>query len=235
MSRIARVVIPGLPHHVVQRGNRRQTVFFCDEDRHFYLWLLKKYGEQEGVDFWAYCLMSNHVHLIAVPETEKSLSEVMARVNWKYALSVNLKHDWQGCLWQGRYYSCPLDPPHLIGSARYIERNPVRAGITIRPEDYPWSSAKAHIQNVPDELIKTSSLTVEIKDWAGFIHQEEDPEMLNLLRRHLVTGRPLGDDQFIDQLEKITGRTLKKQKPGPKKKQESQEVSRPIDILEISD
>jgi putative transposase len=129
--RIARVVIPGIPHHVVQRGNRRQKVFFNDEDRVYYLRLLKKYGDKAGLSFWAYCLMPNHVHMIAVPKTSDSLAEAMAAANWRYALAVNFREDWRGCLWQGRFYSCPLDQPHLIAAARYIERNPVRSAMLL--------------------------------------------------------------------------------------------------------
>lgn len=219
MPRINRIVIPGIPHHVVQRGNRRQRVFFCDEDRVYYLGLLKKYGAMHGLLFWVYCLMKNHLHLIAVPREESSLSEVMARVNWKYALRINLREDWKGHLWQDRFYSCPLDHPHLIASARYIERNPVRAKIVGRAEDYPWSSARAHVEKAADPLIEESPLVEEIGDWKSFVNEEESEESLKCLRKHLATGRPLGDDAFIERLERMTGRVLKIQKAGRPKKE----------------
>ncbi|MGZ5495123.1 MAG: transposase, partial [Candidatus Aminicenantales bacterium] len=109
MSRLPRVVVPGYPHHIVQRGNRRQIVFFQEQDRMFYLRLLRKYGSEAGIDFWSYCLMDNHVHIIAVPKRIDSFSRGLGRAHWKYTLSVNLREDWKGYLWQGRFYSCPLD------------------------------------------------------------------------------------------------------------------------------
>jgi putative transposase len=216
VARFARVVIPNMPHHIVQRGNRRQTVFFHDEDRIYYLHLLRKYGEEAGLDYWAYCQMRNHIHLIAVPKTSESLAEAMAGANWKYALSINLREDWKGSLWQGRFYSCPLDHPHLIACTRYIERNPVRAKIIADPGDYPWSSAQAHLGKRSDKLIIDCALTEEIGDWAAFINQEDDAEIVKRLRKHLSTGRPLGDESFIEQLESMTGRIFKKQRGGRK-------------------
>lgn len=233
MSRISRVVIPGQPHHVVQRGNRRQQVFFCDQDQLFYIRLLKKYGDQGGLSYWAYCLMPNHVHLIAVPKTPDSLAEVMAVANWRYALATNLREDWRGCLWQGRFYSYPLDHFHLLAAVRYIERNPVRAGIVRHPADYPWSSAPSHIHKIPDKLILKSELTEEISDWASFINQEESEENVKRLRSHLNTGRPLGSDDFIDKLEILTGRTLRKLRPGRKPRLAALETSRKPDFNEL--
>ncbi len=227
MSRIPRVIIPGVPHHIIQRGNRRQQVFFSDEDRLYYLRLLKKYAGLFGLAIWVYCLMTNHFHLIGVPKTEECLSKVMAIVNRKYALRVNLREDWTGCLWQSRFYSCPLDNPHTNASARYIERNPVRAGIVDGPEAYPWSSAKAHAENATDFLISPSPLTDEIPDWKSFINQEDDPEIVTRIRTNMVTGRPLGDDSFIDKLERLTGRALRKEKPGPKPQ------DAPADLLKV--
>jgi len=195
--------------------------------------LLKKHGNQAGVVFWAYCLMPNHVHLIAIPNTANSLTEAMAAANWKYALTINLREDWRGCLWQGRFYSCPLDHPHLIAAARYIERNPVRARIAMQPGEYPWSSAQAHIHKISDALIVESALTEEIDDWASFINQDEPDATIKLLRSHLATGRPLGDEGFIEKLEKITGRILKKKRTGPKPRRAEPETSHPLKNTEF--
>jgi putative transposase len=219
MPRIPRIVIPGIPHHIVQRGNRRQQVFFNNEDRIFYIKLLRKYSDLLGLAIWVYCLMKNHLHLIGVPDTEKGLSEVMSIVNRKYALRVNLREDWSGCLWQNRFYSCPLDFSHTIASARYIERNPVRAKIVEHPEDYPWSSARAHVENTDDSLIVPSSLAAEIPDWRAFINQDDPSEIVKKLRKNIVTGRPLGDDAFIERLERLTGRVLRVEKAGRRPKQ----------------
>jgi putative transposase len=159
----------------------------------------------------------------------------MAKANWKFALAINLRQDWRGCLWQGRFYSCPLDYPHLLVAARYIERNPVRAGMTERPGDYPWSSARAHIQKTTDALIVESPLAEEIEDWESFISQNDSEETIKRLRRHLVTGRPLGDEKFVERLEKITGRSLKKQKTGPKGRRKDIKPPLQLEINELSD
>jgi putative transposase len=223
MPRFSRVVIPYIPHHIVQRGNRRQTVFFKSEDFHFFLHLLKKYGDLEGIDIWAYCLMPNHFHLIAAPRRPGSLSRAIGKATWKYAVAINLREDWRGSLWQGRFYSCPLDNPHLIAATRYVERNPVRAGIVPRAIDYPWSSAYAHVTGAQDPILTQNALEKEICDWQSYLGEVESDESLDLIRDHLSTGRPLGDIKFIEKLEKLAGRSLKKLKTGPKRPRQSEQ------------
>ena len=154
--------------------------------------------------------------MIAVPMHPDSLSKAIGTATWKYALAINLREDWRGSLWQGRFYSCPLDHPHLVAATCYVERNPVRAEIVKRASDYRWSSAKAHISGIRDELLAKSELEDEIDDWKSYLGQDESEESLKLLRNHFTTGRPMGDDKFIDKLEKLSGRILKKQRTGPK-------------------
>lgn len=216
MSRLPRVVVPGYPHHIVQRGNRRQIVFFQEQDRMFYLRLLRKYGSEAGIDFWSYCLMDNHVHIIAVPKRIDSFSRGLGRAHWKYTLSVNLREDWKGYLWQGRFYSCPLDLPHLLMATKYILFNPVRASVVDKPEDYRWSSARAHLRETYDPLITDADLSAEIVNWRAFLSEPPRKSDLETIRAHTKTGRPLGGEEFIRTLEKITGRTLMPQKRGPK-------------------
>lgn len=216
MPRIARVVIPDLPHHIVQRGNRRQKVFFSDQDRQFYMRLLKKYGDEAGVTYWAYCLMDNYVHLVAVPKSPESFTKGLGAAHWKYTLTINIREDWKGYLWQGRFFSCPLDGRYLIAAMRYVECNPVRAGLVARAEDYPWSSAHAHILKQKDPLIRNCAMQDEIKDWAGFLSKAVPECETNNLRRNTMTGRPAGDQDFVERLERITGRVLKIMKRGPK-------------------
>jgi len=219
MSRIARVVIPGLPHHIVQRGNRRQRVFFCDGDREYYLNLLSKYGRLEGVSFLAYCLMENHVHLIAIPKTPEGLAACIGTAHWKYALAVNLREDWKGHLWQARFLSYPLDEEYLYRAMRYVELNPIRAKIVSKPDEYPWSSARAHILNKHDKIITENSYSLAINNWESFlINQTPEPER-KLFMKHSLTGRPLGNEAFIEKLEQLTGRVLKERKRGPKPSQ----------------
>jgi putative transposase len=216
MARIARVVVEGLPHHVVQRGNRRQDVFFCDEDKRSYLKILKEQSERFGVKHWAYCLMSNHVHLIAVPESRESLARAMGEAHRRYTRMINFREGWRGYLWQGRFNSFPLDHRYVYPAIRYVEQNPVRARIVKRAEDYLWSSARAHILKLEDPLIEHCYLEDEIADWRQFLTSADKEDELQRLRRHGTTGRPLGGGEFIENLTRALGIELKPRKPGPK-------------------
>lgn len=216
MARLARLVMSGLPHHIVQRGSRRQNTFFSDDDRIAYLDYLRLYAKPAGVHFWSYSLMDNHVHLIAVPEKEDSFARGLAESHRRYTRMVNFKQGWRGYLWEGRFKSCVLSEAHLYAAIRYVERNPVRAGIVNNAWDYPWSSAKAHVFNLNNPLLEDNFVVSEIKDWKAFLSEKEEQFTGNLLEAHANSGRPLGDNQFIERLEAITGRILHKQKPGPK-------------------
>ena len=145
MARMARVVVPGVPHHVTQRGNRRQTTFFEDGDYEIYKSLMAEWCLSRGVEVWAYCLMPNHVHLVVVPSTEQALRAAIGEAHRRYTVMVNTRQGWKGCLWQGRFASFPMAPGHLFYGARYIELNPVRAGLVKTAEDWPHSSARAHL------------------------------------------------------------------------------------------
>ena len=136
MARLARVVIPGIPHHITQRGNRRQQVFFQEDDYDAYLELMTDWCRKSGVEVWAYCLMPNHVHLIALPQSEDSLAKGIGEAHRRYTRMINFREKWRGYLWQGRFASFPMDERYLLVAARYIELNPVRAGLADRPEDY---------------------------------------------------------------------------------------------------
>ena len=219
MPRIARVVNAGHPHHVIQRGNRKQRVFFTEKDRAIYLRILRKQSQKYGVDYWAYCLMDNHVHLIAVPETEESLARAIGETHRRYTCIINLRKGWRGYLWQGRFSSFLLDSSYLYSAVRYVERNPVRAGIVKRAEDYPWSSAKARVHKISDQLLRDFYLTEEILDWKKYLQEPDENENLTALRKHARTGRPLGPKSFLEDLERKLGGVFIKQKPGPKARQ----------------
>ena len=145
MPRIARVVAPGLPHHITQRGNRRQETFFCKEDYQSYLAFMAEWCQKSQVEIWTYCLMPNHVHLIAVPKSEEGLRRAIGEAHKRYSNRINSREGWRGHLWQGRFSSYPLDEAYLLTASRYIEMNPVHARLVKAPEDYPWSSASAHL------------------------------------------------------------------------------------------
>lgn len=215
MARIARIVVPGMPHHVTQRGNRRDDVFFGTADRRQYLSLLSKYLDKYQPQLLAYCLMSNHVHLILVPPDADALGRVLRDTHMTYTRHVNRRQDVSGHLWQGRYFSCPLDEYHLWSAIRYIERNPVRAGIVRRAEDYRWSSAAAHCGLRDDPLLSGElELSDHVGNWREWL-REENEAIIETLRRCTRTGRPCGPPTFVKRLEKLLGRKLAKRKPGP--------------------
>ena len=218
MARLARVVAPGLPHHVTQRGNRRQRTFFSAADYRLYRGLMAHWCARAGVEIWAYCLMPNHVHLIAVPETEGALHKAVGEAHRRYSLAINDREGWRGHLWQGRFASFPMDQAHLLAAARYVELNPVRAHLRRRPETHPWSSARAHLAGRDDALVTVAPLLSLVPDWAGFLAAGLEAEALDTLRGHERTGRPLGDTAFIGQLERQLDRPLARRRPGPKVK-----------------
>ncbi len=218
MSRIQRIEIIDYPYHVIQRGNRNQNVFIKEGDKEKYLDILKIQIDLFGLEVWAYCLMDNHVHLIVVPKIKGSLVSCISQTHWLYTRMINFRENWKGFLWQGRFKSYPMDERYLWAAVRYVERNPVRAGIVERAEDYRWSSAKFHVNNRVDDILSRFYLMDEIKDWRVYLSEHEDQEDLRFLRSHQGTGRPLGSELFINDLQIKAGRVLIKRKPGPKVK-----------------
>ncbi len=216
MSRRARVVVPGLPHHVTQRGNRKLPTFFTDEDKREYLRILKDQTLRYGVKIWAYSLMENHVHFLAIPESTDSLSKAFGQTHWHYTRRINFREDWKGYLWQGRFSSYVVDESHLYAVVRYIENNPVKAGIVQRAEDYPWSSARAHLYRINDPLLSHFYLLDNITAWSEYLRSCESEKEGIMLDSHIRTGRPLGSQEFVLRLENLTRRVLRKLKPGPK-------------------
>jgi len=214
MARLARAVAPGLPHHVTQRGNRRQTVFFSDADYAAYRALVAEHCAAAGVAVWGYCLMPNHVHLILVPPEADALRRALGEAHRRYTRRVNLREDWRGYLWQGRFSSFVMDERHLLAAARYVELNPVRAGLARRARDWPWSSARAHLAGKDDALVAAAPLLALAPDWTAFLAEGLDEDNLEALRRHARTGRPLGSERFVEGLEALLGRSLKPGKRG---------------------
>lgn len=216
MARIARIVVPGLPHHITQRGNRCQGTFFGEEDFTLYLCLLSHWCAKFETDVWSYCLMPNHVHLILVPSFLGGLRKSLGETHRRYTTHVNAREGWRGHLWQGRFSSYPMDERHLLNAARYVELNPVRAGIVTRAEDYPWSSARAHFCGHDDTVVKVRPLLERIPDWRDFLGAPVDESEADQMRVHEGTGRPMGDEGFVLRLEGILGRSLLRRKPGPR-------------------
>jgi putative transposase len=215
MPRTARIVVPGVAHHVTQRGNNRQDVFFTDDDRRFYLKTLREQAERFGLTVTGYCLMTNHVHLIVTPEEEDSLARTIGTTHLIYSQYVNRLHGRSGHLWQNRFHSCPLDAAHEVAAVRYAERNPVaggRAKMVRLPWRYPWSSAAAHI----GERDQTGLLDLATwrrrygpDAWKKVLGDPLDEKMVERLRSGIARGRPLGSDRFIAKLEAIFNRRLR--------------------------
>ena len=219
MPRISRLIAPGIPHHVTQRGNRRMQTFFRDEDYQAYLALMAEWCRKLNVAVWAYCLMPNHVHLIAVPESEDSLRRAIGEAHRRYSSMINRRNKWTGHLWQGRFSSFPMDETYLFAAARYIEMNPVRARLVDDPAFWKWSSASAHLAGHDDQLVTVSPLLEMAGDWQRFL-SEPDGEDAEKIRKHERTGRALGAENFLDSLEAALMRQVKRRKPGRKRKQD---------------
>jgi len=217
MARLARVVVPGCPHHVTQWGNRRQPVFFSEGDYRAYVALMAECCAKHGLTVWAWCLMPNHVHLVAVPQTAEALAGALAEAHRRYTRLVNNREGWRGYLWQGRFASYAMDREHTLAAARYVERNPVRAGLVERAWQWPWSSAAGHVWGTGDVLAgRGGPLAAEVKNWREFLKSEVDDAAMESLRRHGRTGRPLGSLEFLLEIESQLGRRLRRQKPGPR-------------------
>ena len=214
MARLARTVIPGLPHHITQRGNRRQQTFFGTDDYLLYIALMAEWCRRCSVAVWAYCLMPNHSHLIVVPASADGLRRAIGEAHRRYTAEVNRREGWSGCLWQGRFSSFVMDDRYTLAAARYVELNPVRAQLVSRAHDYPWSSARAHLLGRDDGLVTASHLLARVPEWSLFLEQSAHPDCAQELRRHERTGRPLGSEAFVDHLEGLLGRILRPRRPG---------------------
>jgi putative transposase len=228
MARISRIIAVGHPHHLTQRGVRSMAIFQNDADRRCYLQHVKEETERFGVEILSWCLMTNHVHFIAVPKEEASFARGFGEAHRKYTRMKNFADGVRGYLFQGRFSSCVLDERHLIAAAHYVETNPVRAGMVKAAWDYPWSSAAYHTdQAETDTLVADRTLLGLVEDWQTFLADAENrqPEALRLATR---TGRPAGDPSFIESLEHLTGRTLKPGKRGrPVKSKPENGIVRP--------
>jgi len=217
MARMARTVIAGVPHHVIQRGVRRIDVFHSDVDYNLYIDLISKSCKKAGTEVWAYCLMSNHVHLVLVPSSAEGLRVSLGEAHRQYTRHVNLREGCRGHLWQERFHSFAMDEHYLHAAVRYVELNPVHAEMVKSAEDYPWSSARAHLAGKNDRLVKVAPMLERVSDWQEYLDSSLDEDTKDEFRKHGRTGRPIGDESFLMKLEDIVGRTLRTQKPGPKK------------------
>ena len=206
MPRLARSVFVDIPHHITQRGNRREDVFFTDDDRLIYLEWLKLYCEKYDVSVLAYCLMTNHVHLVLIPHSVDGLRQVLKPLHMRYSQHINKIKEWKGHLWQGRFFSSPLDDAYTWSTIRYVERNPVQIGMIIKAEDYRWSSAAAHCDLKEDSLLATLPVSmsgISQENWSEWLALPEDRGVTDIIQRNIEKGLPCGNDNFIDKLEAV--------------------------------
>jgi putative transposase len=217
MARFARVVVEDVAHHVTQRGNARQVIFSGDGDRAIYMDLLRHYSELRGLTLLGYCLMSNHVHLIGVPNSAEALAAALKHTHGRYPSYWNARNCSSGHVWQGRFYSCPLDETHLWKALRYVELNPVRAGMVPEAREWPWSSARAHCgigapaAGLEMERWRERWTAIE---WGKYLADRESANENAALRQFTHTGRPLGSEEFVSTLEQVTLRSLAARKAG---------------------
>ena len=225
MPRSARVVIPGCPHHVTQRGNNGQDVFFVDDDRQVFLSLLSNASVKFGLGVEGYCLMTNHVHLIVTPTTAEALGQALKRVSQLYTQYVNRLHGRSGHLWQDRFFSCPLDDEHFWTAMVYIERNPARAALCKSAWQWRWSSAAAHCDGRDGSgLLNMAAWRKRLPpdgDWSEALGAPQKPPDVKELRLATSRGRPFGSDSFVAKLEQMLGRRLRPQPVGRPRRKES--------------
>lgn len=226
MARIARVVVADYPHHVVQRGTNRNAILGDDEDRQFFMQLLVEWTQKAATDVWAYCLMDNHFHLVLVPKAREALGACLHGLTSRYAVWFNEKYDRCGRLWQNRYFSCPVDTDvHLWAVVAYVEANPVRAQIVSAADQWAWSSARAHLQGVDDQVLADPAWLAGARSaYTSFAKQARS---LDAIRAATATGRPLGGMVFYQTIEDRTGRTLRVRRPGRPRTRDARTVRVP--------
>jgi len=220
MPRLSRIVVTGFPHHVTQRGVRSMDIFADDHDRSQYVHFMREESRRHEMEILAWCLMTNHVHFIVVPHSETSLARGFGEAHKRYTRMKNFREATRGYLFQGRFSSSVLDEPHLLAATRYVENNPVAAGMVRCAWHYQWSSAAFHVGDVEeDPLVKDKSLWDLVGDWRSFLEEgarRGTGDAENLVMKATRTGRPAGDSDFIKKIERLTDRDLSRKKPGPK-------------------
>jgi putative transposase len=208
MPRQARNVFANIPHHVTQRGNRKEDVFFSDIDKDYYLKLLKQYSQEHEVEVLAYCLMTNHIHLILKPSTEEGLQKVLKPLHMRYSQYINKKKNWSGHLWQGRYFSSALDEQYTYYAFRYVENNPVRAKMVENAADYKYSSARHHCGLVNDQMISDYDFGISKNNYKDYLIESSGQKNIGVLRRNINKNLPCGNDSFVAKLSKHVGKDL---------------------------
>ena len=227
MARLPRYFVAGQAQHIIQRGNNREPIFVCDSDYRFYLECLQAAAKQQGLTIHSYVLMTNHVHLLATPDTEQSISKTLQSLGRRYVQYFNYTYDRTGTLWEGRYKATLIDSDrYLLICMRYIELNPVRAGMVKHPLDYPWSSYAANARGEADELISQHGLYRRLgrsrqlrqSAYRQLFRAALGREELDAIRTSTNTGWVLGNDLFREKIEHLSGRRASPKPRGRPKK-----------------
>lgn len=214
MARLPRLVVPGYPHHLTQRGVRSMVVFNSDDDRISYLSFVADECNRHGVDVLAWCLMTNHVHFIVVPKAEQSLARAFGEAHRRYTRMKNFAEGVRGYLFQGRFSSSVLDQNHLLAAVRYVELNPVRAGMAQQAGEYAWSSTRFHLGLVKSDPLDTDgNLLGLVINWEEFLRSDDGGDIERVVAA-TRTGRPAGDEAFLDKVEAVTGRNMRRKMAG---------------------
>jgi len=209
MPRMPRISVPRVPYHLTHRGNRGELVFRAPVDRWSYLSLLEAHARKNELEIWAYCLMTNHIHLIARPAGPDSLARTIAIAHGQYARRFNVRYGLSGHLWANRFYSCPLDEAHLFCAARYVELNPVRAGLATAPEEFAWSSARANLGEGANRLLSPGRpWAIDPKGWRSYLGEAPEGGVEPELRRCTTSGRPAGSREFVETVGHLAGRDV---------------------------
>jgi putative transposase len=220
MARQARVIVPGVPHHVTQRGNRREPIFLQEGDEAVYLGLMSAQLRRRGVDCWAYCPMPNHVHFILTPRNEAGLALAVGEAHRRYTSFIGARDGWTGHVFQGRFGSAAMDEDHLLAAFRYVALNPVKAGLARRAADWRWSSAAAHIAGRSTPHVSVEPALERIADFAAFVESDaDDQDRWAEVLKSALTGRPVGAKAWIETLEARLGHPVSPQRRGPKPRQ----------------
>ncbi len=217
MARLSRIVVPCLPHHVTQRGNRRQALFTEPGDYALYRDLIAERCRANGVACWAYCLMPNHVHLILAPPEAGALSRAVGEAHRRFTAFVNARARTTGHLFQGRFASFAMDEAHVLNALRYLAFNPVRAGLAASPEAWPWSSVRAHLNGRDDALVQVGPALDRAPRFADLLDLSLDEQAgLDGFDALSPNGRPLGGQDFIAMVETRLGRKVRPGRRGRK-------------------
>lgn len=223
MARLPRLTVPGYPHHIIQRGNNRQAIFVSPDDYELLLSLIDEHARKQRVAVHAYVLMSNHFHLLATPETEEGIPQMMQAVGRRYVRNFNLRHARTGTLWEGRYRSTLIQAErHLLACMVYMDLNPVRASMVADPEDYRWSSHQHYIGRRADKLITPHPLYWELGNtpfardeaYLALVRSGISDKEKQALTESAMRGWALGEPDYVADLQRRTARRVVRAQAG---------------------